>query len=65
VASKSVSDLQVIEVQHLYVQVSFVECILSQDIYNGFQYTVLIAISINFYAMEDPDLYIVVFSIFL
>jgi hypothetical protein len=36
VASKSMSDLQVIKVQHLYVQVSNFECILSQDTYYGF-----------------------------
>ena len=36
VASKSMSALQVIKVQHLCVQVSCFECILSQDTYYGF-----------------------------
>ena len=36
VASKSMSDLQVIKVQHLYVLVSCFECILSQDTNYGF-----------------------------
>jgi len=36
VASKSMSDLHVIKVQRLCVQVSHFECILSQDTYCGF-----------------------------
>jgi hypothetical protein len=36
VASKSMSDLQVIKVQHLYVHFSCFICILSQNIYYGF-----------------------------
>jgi hypothetical protein len=35
VASKNMSDLQVIKVQHLYVQVSLFVCIFSDDAYYG------------------------------